>query len=153
MTDLDRRIIAALQAGLGDSPAPWADAARALGIGEAALFERLGAMRASGVLRGVRAVLDGRALGVGGNILVAWRVDEARVEEVGNLFAKRPEVSHCVWRETCETWPYNLYTMVHAAAPEAAREAVDAMTAESGVADRVLLETVEELKKTPPRYF
>ena len=153
MDDTDRRIIATLQAGLSTSPTPWADAADAFGIGVDALLERLERMKAEGVLRGVRAILDQRRLGVEGNVLVAWRVDADRVDEVGALFASRAEVSHCVLRTTAPDWPYNLYTMIHASTPDAARTVVGEMQAASGITDSVSLETVRELKKTAPRYF
>lgn len=153
MDETDRRIVAELQAGLSESPTPWADAARALGLSADELIERLERMRDAGVLRGVRAILDQRRLGLEGNVMVAWRVTAERVDEVGRVFAARREVSHCVLRTTATGWPYNLYTMVHAATLERARAVVREMTRAAGVTEHVSLETVRELKKSPPRYF
>jgi len=153
MDETDRRIIATLQTGLSTSSTPWANAADALGMDVDALLARLERMKAAGVLRGVRAILDQRRLGIEGNVLVAWRVEDDRVDEAGARFASRAEVSHCVLRTTASGWPYNLYTMIHAATPDAARDVVGEMEAASGVTDHVSLETVRELKKTPPRYF
>ena len=153
MDDTDRRIIAALQAGLSESATPWADAAKDLGLAEAELLSRLRAMKKAGLLRGVRALLDQRRVGLAGNVLVAWTVPEERIEEVGGLFAAVREVSHCVQRETAAGWPANLYTMIHAESPEAWRKVVATMKESAGLAEPVVLETLRELKKSPPRYF
>lgn len=153
MDEADRRIIAEVQGGLSESMTPWADAARAAGVEVDELLRRLEAMRRTGVLRGVRAVLDQRRLGLEGNVLVAWVVPEGRTDEVGMLFASRPEVSHCVLREAASDWPYNLYTMIHTPSRERADAVTDEMAAASGITDHVRLETLRELKKSPPRYF
>ena len=153
MDDVDRRIIAEVQGGLSDSMTPWADAATAVGIDVDELVHRLEAMRQTGVLRGVRAVLDQRRLGFEGNVLVAWGVPEARTDEVGELFASRHDVSHCVLRDPAPDWPYNLYTMIHAESGDRCDAVVNEMAAASGITGHVRLETVRELKKSPPRYF
>jgi DNA-binding Lrp family transcriptional regulator len=152
MDETDRRIIAGLEDGLPDSPTPWEDAARALGIAPGDLLARLEEMRRSGVLRAVRAVLDQRKLGLDANVLVAWAVPEERADEVGELFLLRREVSHCVLREPADDWPYNLYTMIHARSAAEADSAVRELARSSGVAGHVALATLRELKKTPPRY-
>lgn len=152
MDETDRRIVAGLADGLPDSPTPWEDAAGSLGIARDELMGRLEAMRRSGVLRGVRAVLDQRKLGLDANVLVAWVVPEERTDEVGKLFSLRREVSHCVLRDRAEDWPYTLYTMIHARTSAEAASAVRELARTGGVADYVTLATLRELKKTPPRY-
>ena len=152
MDDVDRRIIAELQGGLSLSTTPWTDAADALGMNAQELIDRLERMKNAGLLRGTRAILDQRKLGLEGNIMVAWHVDENRIEEVGNLFAARSEVTHCMLRSTAPGWPYNLYTMVHAGTLDEARAVVEEMADASGIVEYESLETLRELKKTPPRY-
>jgi len=152
MDETDRRIIAGLGDGLPDSETPYEDAARSLGIGPEELLSRLEGMRESGVLRAMRAILDHRKLGLQGNVLAAWAVPEERVDKVGELFSRRREVSHCVLRECSGDWPYNLYTMIHARTPAESRRVVRELARSSGVKEHVALETLQELKKAPPRY-
>jgi len=152
MDETDRRIIAVLQGGLSASTRPWRDAAERVGLEVDDLIDRLERMREEKILRGVRAILDQRKLGLEGNVMVAWRVDAERVDTVGERFAARREVTHCILRTTAPGWPYNLYTMIHAATPDAARAVVREMAQAGGVTEFVPLETVRELKKTPPRY-
>ena len=153
MNDADARVIAELQSGLPGSATPYADAALILGMSTDELLDRLRRMRESGLLRSVRAVLDQRKVGFAGNALVAWMVPESRVDEVGVLFSEWAAVSHCVLRRGADDWPYNLYTMIHTDTMEHCRDLVDEMAQAGGVGDRVVLETVRELKKTAPRYF
>lgn len=153
MDDTDRHIVAALQAGLPNSPTPYADVAAAQGLEVDELLARLARMVDEGIVRCVRAVLDQRLLGLAGNVLVAWRVEGGCVEKAGMLFASRDEVTHCVERPPAPDWPYTLYTMVHAPTEADCRAIVAAMAAESGVTEFVKLTTLRELKKTPPRYF
>lgn len=153
MDDADARVIGELQSGLPGSVTPYADAAVALGMSTDELLGRLRRMHKSGLLRSVRAVLDQRKLGFAGNALVAWMIPDDRIEEVGALFAERAEVSHCVLRRGTDDWPYNLYTMIHTDTMEHCRDLVDEMTEASGITERVVLETVRELKKTAPRYL
>lgn len=153
MDDRDRRILLAMRSSFPASARPYAAVARRLGMTEAAVLARLKRLRRSGLLRGVRAALDQKKLGLKGNVLVAWSVGEARADAVGRLFAARPEASHVVLREEAIGWPYSLYTMIHAPTLAAARRVVREMAKDSGVDDYVELVTRRELKKSAPRYF
>ena len=153
MDERDRLIIAALRADFPDSETPYADVAKRLGMTEAVVLRRLKKLKRSGLLRSVRAALDQRRLGFRGNVLVAWRVPTQRAAAVGRLFAKRPEASHVVLRDTAGEWPYNLYTMIHARTLAAARRVVREMAEGARVGDYVELVTRRELKKSAPRFL
>ena len=139
----DRELLASLRAKFPTSASPW----------NAAALGRLRRLERSGILLGVRAALDQRKLGFRGNVLVAWNVPESRASAVGRSFALRPEASHVVLRAAAIDWPYNLYTMVHARTPAAARRVVREMAESARLDDYVQLVTRRELKKTAPRYF
>jgi DNA-binding Lrp family transcriptional regulator len=85
--------------------------------------------------------------------MVAWRVEDERIDEVGALLAAQRRVSHCYWREPKESFPYNLYSMVHGRSEQECRELVARMAAEAGVDDYEMLFSLEELKKTSMRYY
>jgi len=148
----ERRLILSLREDFPDSERPYAVVAKRLGMSEAEALRRLKRLKRAGLLRSVRAALDQRKLGLRGNVLVAWRVSGSRADEVGRLFASRPEASHVVLRAAAVGWPYNLYTMVHARTLAAARRAVREMSRASGVGDYVELVTRRELKKSAPRF-
>ena len=83
----------------------------------------------------------------------AWKVSEERIETVGNIMAAFRQVSHCYRREPTPDWPYNLYTMIHAADKDSCIETALSMSRKAGVPDYTLLFSKKELKKTSMQYF
>lgn len=111
---LDRRIIAATQAGLPLCPRPYARLAAALGCDEAELRRRLAAMLERGVIRRLGAVPNHYALGYRANGMSVWDVDDARLRELGRRVGELPFVTHCYHRpRRLPAWPYNLFAMLH----------------------------------------
>ncbi len=152
ISDIERRILAALQDGLPDSRTPYADLARAIGISTEELLSTLEAWKEQGKLRRIGAVVNHFQVGLGEGAMVVWKVEQDRVAEVGAVLAGFEEVSHAYERQTAPGWDYNLYTMVHGTTQEAVRQTVERMSRAVGVSDYQILATRKELKKVPPRY-
>ncbi len=152
ISDIERRILAALQDGLPDSRTPYADLARAIGISTDELLATLDAWKREGKLRRIGAVVDHFRVGLGEGAMVVWKVEPDRVAEVGAVLAGFEEVSHAYERQTAPGWDYNLYTMVHGTTQEAVRQTVERMSQAVGVSDYQILATRRELKKVPPKY-
>ena len=117
----------------------------------------LNELMSRGVIRRFGAFLDHRSVGFLANALTVWQVTDAEADAVGKAFAARDFVSHCVLRPGSLEWPYSLYAMVHARSPAdlAARLVeLDAIVASSAgrTVPRVVLPSVREYKKSPPRY-
>lgn len=93
MDDTDRAIINALQGGFPISERPFADAAAPLGLTEAELIERIGAMRQSGLLTRFGPMYNADRFG-GHNTLVAMDVPESRFDEVAEIVNSFPEIAH-----------------------------------------------------------
>ena len=148
----DLALVAATQRGLPDGLDPYGQVAAGLGLDRRRVLEALRGMLQSGVIRRVGAVLDQRQLGLRGNCLVAWRVPADRVEEAGLALAAEPAISHCCERDTAPRWPYNIYTMVHAADEGACVQLLEGLARQVGQPPRAVLFTRRELKKAPPRY-
>jgi DNA-binding Lrp family transcriptional regulator len=85
--------------------------------------------------------------------MVAWRVPEERIEEVGKAMARFRAVTHCYQRKTCKGWPYNLYAMIHGDNREECHEIAKRMSGKVGIPDYVLLFSEKEFKKTSMNYF
>ncbi|MFC6688466.1 siroheme decarboxylase subunit beta [Jhaorihella thermophila] len=110
----DRDIVAALQGGLPLVAAPYAQVAAELGMDEAALIDRLKAMKARGIIRRIAAAPNHYRLGMVANGMTVWDVDDAQVAELGALVGALPFVTHCYERpRALPDWPYNLFAMVH----------------------------------------
>ncbi|MDE2434069.1 MAG: Lrp/AsnC family transcriptional regulator [Burkholderiales bacterium] len=114
LTDLQRRLIAATQAGLPLTPHPYQAIANQLGLSEALVIKTLQDMLQRGLIRRIGAVPNHYRLGYTANGMSVWDVDEAQVDELGQAVGHLPFVSHCYRRPRhAPVWPYNLFAMVH----------------------------------------
>ena len=153
LTDLEKEIVKALQGDLPITPTPYQEIAQALDISEQLLLDTLQSLCDRGVIRRFGATLRHQKSGYTANAMVAWRVEEERADQVGEIFAAFKEVSHCYHRKPTQEWPYRLYTMVHASDEANCRETASRMAEQAGVAEYELLFSREELKKTSMQYF
>ena len=153
LTDLEKKIIAALQEDMAITARPYLEISEKLGITEEKLLEQLQNLCERGIIRRFGATLRHQKTGFTANAMGAWLVDEERVEEVGNRLASFKQVSHCYRRNPTKGWPYNLYTMIHANDEESCRQTARDMSREAGVENYSLLFSRKALKKTSMEYF
>jgi DNA-binding Lrp family transcriptional regulator len=153
LTELEKKVIAALQGNIPVEERPYLAMAKTLGISEEAFLEVVGNLDGRGLIRRFGATLKHQKSGYAANAMVAWRVPEERVVAVGTIMASFSEVTHCYRRNPAPTWPYNLYTMVHAADEEGCREIAGRIARAAEVDDFSLLFSRRELKKTSMSYF
>lgn len=148
----DWAVIEQLQKGIAIERRPFDYLALCAGMSPNEFIGRLLRLKHEGVIRRMGVRLRHHKAGVQGNALVVWRVSQEDVERIGTLFASLPHVSHCYTRATHESFPYNLYTMVHARTQEEVEAVVRDMAQQSGLREYIMLETLRELKKSTPRY-
>jgi len=153
LTQIEKQIIAAVQADLPLVEQPYEKLAQKMGLAEAEFMQTLQSLCDRGVIRRFGATIRHQKSGFGANVMVAWMVDEERMEEVGSTMATFKQVSHCYRRSPNGDWPYNLYTMVHARDKRACREIARKMAQTAGVEEYALLFSQKELKKTSMTYF
>ena len=150
---IEKSVVAAIQ---GDMPVcrrPYRELANRLGLDEAELLRIIRDLVDRGVIRRFGATLRHQKSGYRSNAMVAWRVDEDRIDEVGDIMASFGAVSHCYRRNPTDGWPYNLYTMVHGKDEAGCRKTAEKMARRAGVQAYALLFSRQELKKTSMRYF
>ena len=153
LTDLEKKVIASIQEDIAIIQRPYLEISRVLGISEDEFLETLSDLCKRGVIRRFGATLRHQQTGYNANAMVAWQVDEDHIDKVGKKMAAFRQVSHCYRRNPTESWPYNLYTMVHAGDEESCRKTAAEMAAAAGVEKYTLLFSKEELKKTSMVYF
>lgn len=153
LTEIEKKIIASIQEDMPVTEQPYAAIAEKLDITEAKLLDRLQDLSRRGVIRRFGATLRHQRAGFNANAMVAWKVDENRIKEVGQKMASFRQVSHCYRRNPTADWPYNLYTMVHANDERACHQTAKKMSRATSVEDYTLLFSREELKKTSMVYF
>ena len=153
LSELEKRVIASIQDDLPVTERPYLAIARQLGIDEARLLDVLKDLCARGVIRRFGATLRHQKSGFSANAMGAWKVPEEQIAEVGTAMAASPHVSHCYRRDPSGHWPYNLYTMIHAADRRTCSAIAAELSRQTGIDEYRLLFSRRELKKTSMHYF
>ena len=153
LTELEKKIIASIQEDIPIISRPYLEISKKLKISEETLLKTLKDLCDRGVIRRFGATIRHQKSGFAANAMVAWIVDEKRIEKVGEKMSSFKEVSHCYRRNPTDEWPYNLYTMVHANNEDTCREIARTMSSKTRVENYKLLFSRRELKKTSMKYF
>ena len=153
LTDLEKKVIAEIQGDIAISEHPYLEIAQRIGIDEDTLLKILKDLCDREVIRRFGATLRHQQSGFTANAMTAWIVDEDRIDEVGETMAAFPQVSHCYRRNPSGKWPYNLYTMLHAADEDSCRAIARELSEKTSVNTYIILFSRKELKKTSMAYF
>ena len=153
LSELEKRIIAAVQGDIPVTSRPYRPIAEKLGIDEDTLLEALKGLVRRGVIRRFGATLRHQNSGFEANAMTAWQVDEDQIERVGKIMAAFRQVSHCYRRDPTVQWPYNLYTMIHGTSEVECRKTARHMAEKTGIDTYRLLFSKKELKKVSMQYF
>jgi DNA-binding Lrp family transcriptional regulator len=151
--ELDIAFIRALQGDMAVVSEPYASAAAAVGLPQERFLEHLDGMRERRLLRRVAAILYHRRAGFSANGMGVWKVPDERIMEMGPRMAAYRGISHCYQRPTYKDWPYSVFTMAHGRSKEECDAILDAIAAETGIADRAILYSSTEFKKVRLLYF
>jgi len=153
LNELEKKVVAAIQGDIPICRHPYRELADRIGLSEEALLATLSDLRRRDLIRRFGATLRHQKSGYSANAMGAWQVDEARVEEVGQIMAACRQISHCYRRNPSGDWPYNLYTMIHAESEDACWDIARGIADQAAVAKFTLLFSRRELKKTSMTYF
>jgi DNA-binding Lrp family transcriptional regulator len=148
---IDRRLIAATQAGLPLVAEPYEAVARAVGIDQQEVVDRLCRLADRGAIRRIGAVPNHYALGITANGMSVWDVADDAVAKLGCAVGALAFVSHCYERpRRLPLWPYNLFAMVHGRSRAEVMEKVGIIADLLGPAarERDVLFSTRILKKT-----
>lgn len=153
LSDFDVAFIKELQDDLPLESKPFDPMAERLGITVERLFEYCDELVERRLMRRYSAVLYHRRAGFDANAMIVWKVPEERAQEVGDIMATSPAVTHCYQRPTYDDWLYSHFTMIHATSKEECEAIARDISEKTGVDDRMLLYSTREYKKTRVRYF
>lgn len=148
---LDRRIIAATQAGLPLVAKPYRAVADTVGAEETEVIARLKRLIANGAIRRIGAIPNHYALGLTANGMSVWDVADDKVATIGPMVGAIDFVTHCYERPRhLPLWPYNLFAMVHGRSRAEVEEKVARLASVIGAAARAheVLYSTRLLKKT-----
>ncbi len=153
LTESDIRFIRVMQEDLPMLEMPfgvWAEQAEST---EEELFTWAGRMEHLGYMRRFAAILHHRNAGFLANAMVVWQVPQEQVDVVGEQMALFREVSHCYRRPVYPSWPYPLFTMIHAQTYSACMDVVKRIEERVGQFPHKNLFSTQEYKKVRVKYF
>jgi DNA-binding Lrp family transcriptional regulator len=153
LTDLEKKVIAAIQGDIPVCKYPYRKLGDETGISEKKFMEMLSDLCNRGVVRRFGATIRHQQSGFKANAMVAWNVDEEQINDIGKELASLKQISHCYRRNPCDGWPYNLYTMIHAKDEKTCREIVSRISENNSIKHYTILFSRREFKKTSMRYF
>ena len=153
LTEEDIRFIRIMQEDLPPLEIPYAVWAEQADTTEEALFAWAKRMEHLGYLRRFAAILHHRNAGFLANAMVVWQVPQEQVDACGEQMALFREVSHCYRRPVYPSWPYPLFTMVHAETHSACMEIVRRIEERIGQFPHKSLFSTKEYKKVRVKYF
>jgi len=131
---------------------PFAAIADACGMNGIELLDFLKKLSDAGVLRKIGAILRHQKAGYRKNALVVWSIPSDAIDHAGRSFASLPFISHCYERDPAFQKKYNLFTMLHAQDDDISPQ-LETMTRLINHHDFLILESLQEYKKTSPEYF
>lgn len=154
LTETDIQAIRALQDDMEAVERPFDAPARERGFSSAEELLAAGeALRASGAMRRLSAVLHHRQAGFNANGMVVWRATPEECDVAGPVMAANPGVSHCYQRPAYPDWPYTLFTMIHGQSRDDVQETIGQLREASHLSDYRAIYSTHEYKKVRVRYF
>ena len=123
-----------------------------IGLTEEEILKSIGDLMERGIIRKFGAILRHQKAGYTRNAMVVWAVPDDKREEVGNILASFPEITHCYERTPPFEEKYTIFTMVHFRADEE-EDIIRKLSSASGVKDFKVLTSEEEYKKSSMEYF
>jgi siroheme decarboxylase len=153
LTELEKNVMASIQTDIPVTEKPYGNMAQNLGISEETFLLTLKDLCDRGVIRRFGATIRHQKSGFSANAMVAWQVDENRIDAIGKTLASFSQVTHCYQRPPNKKWPYNLYTMIHAKDKKSCYKIAEKLASSVSIDTYTLLFSRRELKKTSMQYF
>jgi len=154
LTDLQRRLLLAIQDGFPLSATPYRNVAASTGAPVGDVLAAVERLLASGCIKRIGCVVNHLRTGFDANCMVVWDVPDDSLDDRGVAVGRLPYVTLCYHRprRPDQDWPYNLFTMIHGRETPAVDAKIDELAADYLPYDHERLYSTETLKQTGARY-
>ena len=153
MDNKTRELLRELQNGFKLETRPFKRIAKQLNCSEQEVIEIISKCRDEGIIRRIGAAVRPEKAGHNYNVLVAWQIEEDKIEQVASELSKVRCISHCYERECPQDWPYNLFTMIHSRDKDEFDSLIEDIKTNHNLNNYKCFPTIKELKKTSMKYF
>ena len=126
-------------------PKPFQEIATRLGIEEEELIRICEKLKGEKKIRRFSASVAHRRLGFSSNPMTAVNVPKERIDMVGEMIAKEPDVTHCYSRTGFD---YNIFFIIHGKKRDEAVKRVERIVEKTGISDFKVYFSTHEYKKT-----
>lgn len=149
MDKINQAILYTMQDGIPILKEPFVEVARKIGISQDEVIARLKRLINDGVIRRFGVSVNQRKVGIVANALVAWKVPQNCVEEVGKAMSSYSEITHCYERQTIPgKWEYNLFIVIHGYDHESRKQFIKKLSRAIGLKEYLVLFSVRQFKRT-----
>lgn len=152
LTAQEKLVLNILQQDLPLIHMPFTGMAKSAGMPTADFLSICISLLERGILRRYSASINHRKAGYRANAMTCWQAPASKIEKYGNIMAKFKQISHCYERRTYPSWPYNLYTMVHARSHEVCLNLIKEIATSYRLNNYLVLFSTREFKKTRIKY-
>jgi len=153
LSPFEKKLIVELEQDLPLKTRPFDDLARHQGMEVAELLDWAKSLLHRGIMRRYGASLNHRRVGFTANAMSCWIVPSSAISRVAEEIASYGMVSHCYQRQTCAGWPYNVFAMIHGHNSAECEMLAEHISAQTEIADYILLYSTKEYKKGQVRHF
>ena len=152
LSEKEKRVLQILMEGIPISKYPFYEISKKTGLTEKEVLEITKSLLDKKIIRRLGITLRHNLVGIKGNAMVAWRVPEEKIEEIGQYLSKLPYISHCYVRETYEDWNYNLYTMIHGKNKREVKKKIKEISEKFSLTEYQVLFTKKEIVRKHAKY-
>jgi DNA-binding Lrp family transcriptional regulator len=154
LSDLERRLLLAIQGGLPLSAIPYRDVAETIDAPVEDVLAAIERLLDDGSIKRIGCVVNHLVTGFDANCMVVWDVPDDELDARGEAVGRLPYVTLCYHRPRRPEldWEYNLFTMVHGREAGAVDGKIDELAAEHLPYAHERLYSTETLKQTGAQY-
>ena len=152
LTSKQKKVARLIQKDIPVTAFPFEETGNLCGLTGAEVLDTIRQLVKKGFIRKFGAILRHQKAGYKKNALVVWAAPAGQIQKAGEIFASFSFISHCYERKPAFKKKYNIFTMLHSNDENISLLINEAATA-TGIHDYLILESVQEYKKTSPEYF
>jgi len=154
LSELERRLLLAIQDGFPLSATPYRDIAERVDAPVGDVLAAVERLLADGSIKRIGCVVNHVVTGFDANCMVVWDVPDEQLDARGKAVGRLPYVTLCYHRPRRPElgWEYNLFTMVHGREEAAVDAKIDELAADHLPVPHERLYSTETLKQTGARY-
>jgi DNA-binding Lrp family transcriptional regulator len=154
LTPIEADLLVAIQDGFPLSATPYSDVAAEIDADVDDVLAAVERLRNDGCIKRIGCVVNHIVTGFTNNCMVVWDVPDEELDARGEAVGSLPYVTLCYHRprRPDQSWPYNLFTMIHGREADAVDAKIDELAADHLPFDHERLYSTETLKQTGAQY-